>query len=69
LSNGDKVAATSLHAADIEKQVDGNYGNLLPLTVDITNEESVANAISRTIEKFCRLDMMVNNVLTYLSKF
>jgi NAD(P)-dependent dehydrogenase (short-subunit alcohol dehydrogenase family) len=61
LLNGDKVAATSRNAAEIEKLVTGHPENLLPLTVDITNEKSVNDAINRTVEKFGRLDVVVNN--------
>jgi NAD(P)-dependent dehydrogenase (short-subunit alcohol dehydrogenase family) len=61
LSNGNRVAATSRNAADIERQIVENRENLLPLTVDITNEESVKTAIDQTIEKFGRLDVVVNN--------
>jgi NAD(P)-dependent dehydrogenase (short-subunit alcohol dehydrogenase family) len=61
LSNGDKVAATSRNAADIEKQLTGHQENLLALTVDLTNEESVNDAINQTVKKFGHLDVVVNN--------
>lgn len=60
LSKGYKVAATSRKAKDIEKQLDQN-ANLLPLTVDITNDESVSSAIQQTVEMFGGLDVVVNN--------
>jgi NAD(P)-dependent dehydrogenase (short-subunit alcohol dehydrogenase family) len=61
LQKGDQVAATSRNAADIENKITGPKENLLALTVDITNEESVNNAIEKTIKKFGRLDVIVNN--------
>jgi NAD(P)-dependent dehydrogenase (short-subunit alcohol dehydrogenase family) len=61
LKNGYKVTATSRNATDIEKQISEHKENLLALTVDITNEESVKNAIRQTIAKFGRLDVVVNN--------
>jgi NAD(P)-dependent dehydrogenase (short-subunit alcohol dehydrogenase family) len=61
LSNGNKVAATSRNAADIEKQGLAHPENLLALTVDLTRGESVNDAIKKTIEKFGRLDVVVNN--------
>ena len=61
LSNGNKVAATSRNAPDIEKHFDGKRENLLALTVDITNPTETKHAISKTIEKFGRLDVVVNN--------
>jgi NAD(P)-dependent dehydrogenase (short-subunit alcohol dehydrogenase family) len=60
LSNGNKIAATSRHAANLEKHF-GPHPNLLPLTVDLANEESVNNAVQQSIEKFGRLDVVVNN--------
>jgi NAD(P)-dependent dehydrogenase (short-subunit alcohol dehydrogenase family) len=60
LAKGDKVAATSRNAADITKQV-GDATNLLALTVDLTNEESVQSAIAQTHATFGRLDIIVNN--------
>lgn len=60
LSKGYKVAATSRKASDIEKEI-GQNANLLPLTVDVTNDESVCNAIKQTIVKFGGLDVVVNN--------
>jgi NAD(P)-dependent dehydrogenase (short-subunit alcohol dehydrogenase family) len=61
LQKGDKVAATSRNAADIENKIAGPKENLLALTVDITNEESVNKAVNKTIEKFGKLDVIVNN--------
>ncbi|WP_232074030.1 SDR family NAD(P)-dependent oxidoreductase [Spirosoma aureum] len=61
LLNGNKVAATSRNAADIEKQIPDHSENLLPLTVDITNGESVDKAINQAVSTFGRLDVIVNN--------
>ncbi|TWJ00928.1 NAD(P)-dependent dehydrogenase (short-subunit alcohol dehydrogenase family) [Mucilaginibacter frigoritolerans] len=61
LQKGDKVAATSRNATDIENKISATKENLLALTVDITNEESVNSAIDKTIEKFGGLDVIVNN--------
>lgn len=60
LTNGDKVAATSRNAADIERQIDNNE-NLLPLTIDITSDDSVKEALNQTVEKFGGVDVIVNN--------
>jgi NAD(P)-dependent dehydrogenase (short-subunit alcohol dehydrogenase family) len=61
LSNGNKVAATSRNAAELEKQAGGPSENLLSLQVDLTNEESVKNGVKQAIRKFGRLDVVVNN--------
>lgn len=60
LSNGNKVAATSRNAANIENQMNG-FKNLLALTVDITSDIAVKNAITKTVETFGRIDVIVNN--------
>ena len=60
LAQGNYVAATSRNKADLVKAA-GQHDNFLPLEMDITNEESVAGAISRTLTKFGWLDVVVNN--------
>ncbi|WP_339880036.1 SDR family NAD(P)-dependent oxidoreductase [uncultured Algoriphagus sp.] len=61
LKNGGKVIATSRNTESLlEKIVD--YGdNLLPLKLDITKEKHVEEAISKGIEKFGQIDIVVNN--------
>lgn len=60
LNGGYKVAATSRSLSDLEKAV-GSHTNFLPLAVDILNEASVADSISKTINRFGSLDVVVNN--------
>jgi NAD(P)-dependent dehydrogenase (short-subunit alcohol dehydrogenase family) len=60
LAQGYKVAATSRSLSDLENAV-GNHTNFLPVAVDILNEDSVAEAISKTVNKFGSLDVVVNN--------
>jgi NAD(P)-dependent dehydrogenase (short-subunit alcohol dehydrogenase family) len=61
LKAGYKVAATSRKAEEIIEAININKENLLALTVDITNEESVNQAIAKTTAHFGRLDVVVNN--------
>ena len=61
LAEGYKVAATSRNANDLSKEVTEQSTNFLPLQVDLVNEESVAKAIAEAIEKFCKIDVVVNN--------
>ena len=61
LNAGYQVAATSRKAQDIEDAIATHKENLLALTVDITNEESVNNAIAKPIAHFGQLDVIVNN--------
>jgi NAD(P)-dependent dehydrogenase (short-subunit alcohol dehydrogenase family) len=61
LSKGDKVAATSRNIEELETKITENKEHLLPLQVDITSDESVKGAVKQTIEKFGKLDVVVNN--------
>jgi NAD(P)-dependent dehydrogenase (short-subunit alcohol dehydrogenase family) len=60
LAKGDNVAATS---RTLEGLIDaaGSHPNFLPLEVNLTDEQSVASAITKTVERFGRLDVVVNN--------
>ncbi|MXN92018.1 SDR family NAD(P)-dependent oxidoreductase [Flavobacterium sp. Sd200] len=60
LAKGDNVAATSRSLADLEKAA-GTHPNLLPLEVNLTDEQSVKQAIDATVAKFGKLDVVVNN--------
>jgi NAD(P)-dependent dehydrogenase (short-subunit alcohol dehydrogenase family) len=60
LAKGDNVAATSRRLADLEKAA-GTHPNLLPLEVNLTDEQSVKAAIDATLSKFGKLDVVVNN--------
>jgi len=61
IKEGYKVAATSRKAEDITSAITASRENLLALTVDITDEISVSDAISTTIAHFGKLDVLVNN--------
>lgn len=60
LQEGYKVAATSRDLSALNEKV-GSHSDFLSLQVDIVNQESVAKAISDTIEKFGTIDVVVNN--------
>lgn len=60
LSKGNKVIATSRKASSIENQI-GKNKNLLALTVDITSDKSVKEAIEKGITLFGNIDVVVNN--------
>jgi len=61
LKDGYKVAATSRSINDLISEVKVEDGNFLPLAVDITNEDSVQQAIEKTINTFGQIDVLVNN--------
>lgn len=61
LSLGHQVVATSRNADDLRKSVSEDQANFLPLKVDITSDKEVKKAVQQGVEKFGRLDVVVNN--------
>ena len=61
LAEGYPVAATSRNISELQKAVDEDSATFLPLEVDLTDEISVENAVSKTVGKFGKLDVVVNN--------
>ncbi len=61
LNNGDKVIATSRNTETLLEKVVDHKDNLLPLKLDITDENDVQKAIAKGIEKFGQIDVVVNN--------
>jgi len=60
LSKGHSVAATSRSVNAFEQF--SEYGdNFLALKVDLKSEQSIASSFKKTIEKFGRVDVIVNN--------
>jgi len=61
LAQGDAVAATSRTLASLDQAFNDGNERLLPLEVDLVNEQSVQAAIDKTIATFGRIDYLVNN--------
>ncbi|WP_192085392.1 SDR family NAD(P)-dependent oxidoreductase [Algoriphagus sp. Y33] len=61
LQNGDKVIATSRNKETLLEKIADYKDNLLPLKLDITKEKDVEDAISKGIEKFGQIDVVVNS--------
>lgn len=61
LTEGYPVAATSRNSVDLIKAVGKQSTSFLPLQTDLVNEGSVAEALSKTIQKFGSIDVVVNN--------
>jgi NAD(P)-dependent dehydrogenase (short-subunit alcohol dehydrogenase family) len=61
LSEGYKVAATSRNLSDLNKAVDVHNEQFLPLAVNLTNEDSVQEAVELTVKTFGKIDVVVNN--------
>jgi NAD(P)-dependent dehydrogenase (short-subunit alcohol dehydrogenase family) len=61
LNKGYKVAATSRNLSDLNKAVGAHSDQFLPLAVNLTNEESVQEAVELTVKTFGKIDVIVNN--------
>lgn len=61
IAKGDKVAVTARKIDDIKDIVEGNEANVIPLTLDVTKQTEIDVAVKATLEKFGRIDVLVNN--------
>ena len=61
LKAGQYVAATSRNINELTSAVNSNSEKFLPLTVDLSSEQSVEQAINATITQFGRIDVIINN--------
>lgn len=62
LERGDQVAATTRSVERLTAALDGtDTSRLLPLAVDLADEQAVADAVRATNDRFGRLDVVVNN--------
>jgi NAD(P)-dependent dehydrogenase (short-subunit alcohol dehydrogenase family) len=60
LTKGDNVVATARRAADIAKRF-GEKPNLLAAPLDVTNEAQARAAAALAVERFGRIDVLLNN--------
>lgn len=60
LDKGYKVVATARKTEGMEKTL-GDYPNLLILSLDITNEEEVQTSVNAALDRFGRIDVLINN--------
>lgn len=61
---GAKVVIADINVEDIERtvsEIQAMGGETIGLTVDVTNPESVNKMIASTVEKYGKLDVLVNN--------
>lgn len=61
LAEGYPVAATSRALGELQTAVGTTSANFFPLSVNLTDEKSVATAIDETIKRFGSIDVVVNN--------
>lgn len=60
LAQGDAVVATSRSAASVEQRL-GAHDALLPLALDVTDETQARHAVGAALDRFGRIDVLVNN--------
>lgn len=68
LSAGHAVVATARRPASIVAAL-GRHDDLLTVPLDVTDEGSVANAVRAGVERFGRLDVVVNNAGSFHAGF
>lgn len=61
LEAGHKVAATARNIASVQEFETKYPQTALALSLDVTDQISIANAVSKTVEKFGRIDVLINN--------
>lgn len=58
---GYKVVVTARNKAKIDDLVSNSQGNAIALTLDVTDKSQVSDAVKKALEKFGRIDVLVNN--------
>jgi NADP-dependent 3-hydroxy acid dehydrogenase YdfG len=58
---GYKVVVTARNKAKIEGLVSNSQKNAIALTLDVTDKSQVSDAVKKALEKFGRIDVLVNN--------
>ena len=61
LAQGYPVAGTSRSRESLEKMLGAESESFLPLAMNVKDEADVKQAVSRVLEKFGRIDVVVNN--------
>jgi NADP-dependent 3-hydroxy acid dehydrogenase YdfG len=60
ISEGDHAIATARNSSKLEKPEDATDDNYLAVDLDVTKKESINAAFKKAIDKFGRLDVVVN---------
>ncbi len=61
ISKGYNVVITARKPADINDLIAGHENTVLSLALDVTKPEQIKNAVQKTLERFGRIDVLVNN--------
>lgn len=68
LKAGHQVVATARDVAAVSAGV-GQHEQLLPLSMDVTDSDSIDQAIHATLEHFGRIDVLINNAGRFSTGF
>lgn len=68
LAAGDKVVATGRNVNSVVKAI-GEAKNLLVVKLDVTSEADAEAAVKSAVEKFGRIDVLVNNAANFYAGF
>ena len=68
LEAGHKVVATGRNTNNVEKAL-GKAENLLIVKLDVTNPTDAEAAVTAAVEKFGRIDVLVNNAANFVAGF
>ncbi len=61
LQNGERVAVTARNTDDIQELVNQFPETAFAIQLDVTNPEQVKNAVQQALDKFGRINVLVNN--------
>lgn len=68
LAAGHKVVATGRNTESVTKTLGANE-NLLIVKLDVTKQEDAEAAVTAAVEKFGRIDVLVNNAANFMAGF
>ncbi len=61
VSQGHKVVATARRQEKLEQLAKTASEQILPISMDVTKREEIKNAVKKAIEKYNRIDVLINN--------
>ncbi len=61
IEQGNQVAVGSRNVADVQDIVLDNEGRAIAVELDVTKPEQIKTAVKQTIDRFGRIDVLVNN--------
>lgn len=61
LRTGQNVVVTARNIADISDLIIGHESNAVALSLDVTKPDEIINSVNKAVERFGRIDVLVNN--------